>query len=221
MAQLQCCYAMAETVFAVTSDAARPPPPRACCSRPPGWRRGARRAAAPGGARRHAAVGRPAGRRHGAAHPRPGGGTFCRRARWARLRWPEAACSPAGTRRRWCAPRAGDGWYRTGDLGALVGGELVITGRRKEVIILRGRTFYAPDIEAMLQAVPGVHPGRAVALGVPQPGRRHRGAGAAGGNHAGRPGGAACPVARHAGAGRRTPAAWPAPLPRCGRPAGW
>ena len=115
----------------------------------------------------------------------------------------------------------GDGWYRTGDLGALVGGELAITGRRKEVIILRGRTFYAPDIEAMLQAVPGVHPGRAVALGVPSLAAGTQElvllAETALDDPAARRALSRAIRARVEGA----PAAWPAPLPRCGRPAGW
>ena len=36
---------------------------------------------------------------------------------------------------------------RTGDLGAIVGGELYVTGRLKEVIILRGQNLYPSDLE--------------------------------------------------------------------------
>jgi acyl transferase domain-containing protein/acyl-CoA synthetase (AMP-forming)/AMP-acid ligase II/acyl carrier protein len=40
------------------------------------------------------------------------------------------------------------GWFlRTGDLAALRGGELYVTGRRKDVIILRGQNHYPHDIE--------------------------------------------------------------------------
>ena len=41
-----------------------------------------------------------------------------------------------------------DGAYlRTGDLGKLVGGELVVTGRLKDLIVVAGRNFYPHDIE--------------------------------------------------------------------------
>ena len=38
-------------------------------------------------------------------------------------------------------------WLRTGDLGALLDGELVITGRIKDLIIIRGRNLYPQDLE--------------------------------------------------------------------------
>jgi acyl-CoA synthetase (AMP-forming)/AMP-acid ligase II len=59
---------------------------------------------------------------------------------------------------------AGD-WYRTGDLGFVEGGELFVTGRIKDLIIVNGRNFYAHDIEAVVNAVAGIKPGRAVAVG--------------------------------------------------------
>lgn len=45
------------------------------------------------------------------------------------------------------APRDGS-WLRTGDLGAYIGGELYITGRMKDLIIIDGRNHYPQDIEA-------------------------------------------------------------------------
>lgn len=59
-----------------------------------------------------------------------------------------------------------DGWYRTGDLGYLLEGELFITGRAKELIIVGGKNIYPQDIESLVHEVPGVYPGRAVAFGV-------------------------------------------------------
>ena len=38
-------------------------------------------------------------------------------------------------------------FFRTGDLGCLVDGELVVTGRRKDVLIQAGRNYYPQDVE--------------------------------------------------------------------------
>lgn len=58
------------------------------------------------------------------------------------------------------------GWYRTGDMGYLVGGEVYIVGRRKDLIINAGKNIYPADIEAVINEIPGVHAGRVVAFGV-------------------------------------------------------
>ena len=62
-----------------------------------------------------------------------------------------------------------DGWYLTGDLGYLAAGEIYVTGRKKELIIVGGKNIYPQDIERLVNAIPGVHPGRVVAFGVPNP----------------------------------------------------
>jgi acyl-CoA synthetase (AMP-forming)/AMP-acid ligase II len=59
-----------------------------------------------------------------------------------------------------------DGWYLTGDLGYLADGELYITGRKKDLIIVGGKNIYPQDLERLAGEVPGVHPGRVVAFGV-------------------------------------------------------
>jgi fatty-acyl-CoA synthase len=59
-----------------------------------------------------------------------------------------------------------DGWFLTGDLGYLAGGEVYITGRKKDLIIVGGKNVYPQDLEALASEVPGIHPGRAVAFGV-------------------------------------------------------
>jgi fatty-acyl-CoA synthase len=56
----------------------------------------------------------------------------------------------------------GDGWLKTGDLGYLVGNELVITGRNKDLIILNGRNIYPQTIEWEIEKVPGVRKGNSV-----------------------------------------------------------
>jgi fatty-acyl-CoA synthase len=59
-----------------------------------------------------------------------------------------------------------DGWYLTGDYGYLVKGELFITGRKKDLIIIGGKNIYPQDLEILAYEVQGVHPGRASAFGV-------------------------------------------------------
>jgi fatty-acyl-CoA synthase len=59
-----------------------------------------------------------------------------------------------------------DGWFLTGDFGYLVDGELFITGRKKDLIIVGGKNIYPQDLELLAYEVPGVHAGRASAFGV-------------------------------------------------------
>ena len=59
-----------------------------------------------------------------------------------------------------------DGWYMTGDLGYLANGELYITGRKKDLIIVGGKNIYPQDIERLAEEITGVYPGRVVAFGV-------------------------------------------------------
>jgi acyl-CoA synthetase (AMP-forming)/AMP-acid ligase II len=59
-----------------------------------------------------------------------------------------------------------DGWFRSGDLGYLAGGELYICGRKKDLIIVRGANVSPEDIEAIADRTPGIQSGRAVAFGV-------------------------------------------------------
>jgi acyl carrier protein len=62
------------------------------------------------------------------------------------------------------AGRAGK-FLRTGDLGFFRDGELFVTGRVKDVIIIRGRNHYPQDIEQSAEeAHPAVLPGAAFAL---------------------------------------------------------
>jgi fatty-acyl-CoA synthase len=59
-----------------------------------------------------------------------------------------------------------NGWYLTGDYGYQVGGELFITGRKKDLIIVGGKNIYPQDLEQFAYEAPGVHAGRASAFGV-------------------------------------------------------
>ncbi|WP_308016560.1 non-ribosomal peptide synthetase [Jidongwangia harbinensis] len=58
-------------------------------------------------------------------------------------------------------------WLRTGDLGTILAGELYVTGRAKDVIIVRGRNVYPQDIEeAADTAATEVRPGCVAAIGL-------------------------------------------------------
>ncbi|UDY35758.1 fatty acyl-AMP ligase [Dermatobacter hominis] len=59
-----------------------------------------------------------------------------------------------------------DGWLHTGDLAYTVGGELVICGRIKDVIIVGGRNVYPQDIEKVVGEVEGVRTGNVIAFGI-------------------------------------------------------
>jgi fatty-acyl-CoA synthase len=58
------------------------------------------------------------------------------------------------------------GWLKTGDLAYLVGGELVVCGRIKDVIIVGGRNLFPQDVERAAAAVDGVRAGNVVAFAV-------------------------------------------------------
>ncbi|MGW2264684.1 amino acid adenylation domain-containing protein [Streptomyces koyangensis] len=58
-------------------------------------------------------------------------------------------------------------WLETGDLAFLDEGQVVITGRRKDLIVLNGHNVYCHEIEDAATAVPGVRQGEVAACGVP------------------------------------------------------
>jgi acyl-CoA synthetase (AMP-forming)/AMP-acid ligase II len=58
------------------------------------------------------------------------------------------------------------GWYLTGDLGYMAKGEIFVTGRKKDLIIVGGKNIYPQDLENLANEVPGIYPGRVVAFGV-------------------------------------------------------
>src|SRR5690606_28198377 len=62
-----------------------------------------------------------------------------------------------------------DGWLWTGDLGYFSDRNLYLTGRAKDLIIIRGRNLYAEDIERQAERVTGVRPGCVVAFGLHEP----------------------------------------------------
>lgn len=68
-----------------------------------------------------------------------------------------------------------NGWMRSGDLGFLRDGRLFVTGRIKDLIVIRGRNHYPQDIEATLaRAHPDLAPGRAAAVALDAAGGEER-----------------------------------------------
>ncbi|SNB61695.1 fatty-acyl-CoA synthase [Arboricoccus pini] len=57
-----------------------------------------------------------------------------------------------------------DGWLDTGDMGYLVDGELVVTGRTKDLIILNGRNIWPQDLEWAIERIEGVRVGDVAAF---------------------------------------------------------
>jgi acyl-CoA synthetase (AMP-forming)/AMP-acid ligase II len=59
-------------------------------------------------------------------------------------------------------------WLATGDLGVYIDGEVYITGRIKDLVIIDGRNHYPHDIETTVgQASPGIRTGYVAAFSVP------------------------------------------------------
>jgi acyl-CoA synthetase (AMP-forming)/AMP-acid ligase II len=76
---------------------------------------------------------------------------------------------PSETTERFAA-HASDGagpYLRTGDLGLLHAGELYVTGRRKDLLIVNGRNLYPQDIEELVQELhPATNGARGAAVSV-------------------------------------------------------
>ena len=63
-----------------------------------------------------------------------------------------------------------DGWLNTGDIGYRLDGQLVITGREKDLIIINGRNIWPQDLEYLAEQQPEVRTGDALAFSAPGPG---------------------------------------------------
>ncbi|WP_420347729.1 fatty acyl-AMP ligase [Pelagibius sp.] len=62
---------------------------------------------------------------------------------------------PAAT----AAAKTEDGWLDTGDLGYMSGGRLIVTGRRKDLVILNGRNIWPQDVEWAIERLEEVRGG--------------------------------------------------------------
>ncbi|MEZ5829922.1 MAG: fatty acyl-AMP ligase [Dongiaceae bacterium] len=59
-----------------------------------------------------------------------------------------------------------DGWLQTGDLGYLLDGQIVITGRAKDLIILNGRNIWPQDLEWSAEELPDLRRGDVAAFSI-------------------------------------------------------
>lgn len=167
--QLQACYAMAETVFAVTQ------------TRPAGT---VRRLSVAAAALRGEGLARPPGEGEARLEVLSNGPPIA--GMWV------VAVTPQGEARgerevgellvggtslfdgyfrlpEQTAERLSAVGLRTRDLGFVADGEVYVLGRLDDLIIVHGRNYTAGEIEAAVNAVPGVRPGRAVAFGIDNP----------------------------------------------------
>ncbi len=62
-----------------------------------------------------------------------------------------------------------DGWLDTGDVGYRVDGDIVIIGRKKEVIIINGRNIWPQDLEHLAEEFAEIRTGDACAFSVQGP----------------------------------------------------
>jgi fatty-acyl-CoA synthase len=60
-----------------------------------------------------------------------------------------------------------EGWLHTGDFGYLLDGQIYVTGRKKDLLILRGRNYHPHELEFPLESIDGVRRGNIVAFSVP------------------------------------------------------
>jgi fengycin family lipopeptide synthetase D len=60
-----------------------------------------------------------------------------------------------------------DGWLHTGDMGFVRNQRLVVTGRKKDIIFVRGQNYYPHDLEEIAQGLAGIEFGKVAISGIP------------------------------------------------------
>ncbi len=83
------------------------------------------------------------------------------------VRGPSVMCGYFGDPVATAKVLSADGWLNTGDIGYLLEGNLMITGREKDMIIINGRNFWPQDLEFYAEQQPEIRPGDASAISVP------------------------------------------------------
>ncbi|UUF16684.1 non-ribosomal peptide synthetase [Flavobacterium panici] len=59
-----------------------------------------------------------------------------------------------------------DGWFNTGDVGFIHNSRLIITGRKKEMIIINGQNYFPNDLDSLIEELPEVKFQQAVSCNV-------------------------------------------------------
>lgn len=59
-----------------------------------------------------------------------------------------------------------DGWLSTGDLGYVSNGSIIVSGRKKEIIFIRGMNYFAQDLESVVYAKNYIPRGNLAAVGM-------------------------------------------------------
>lgn len=169
-AQLQVCYAMAETVFAASQTALGVPVRRLHVDGA-ALQRGIVEAVAADapGARCLLSTGRPLDSVRVAIRDDAGAALAEGRVGEIQIAAPFLFDGYLGLPDE-TAERLADGVYATHDLGFLWDGELFVLGRADDVIVVNGRNLYAHELEFVATGAAGIKPGRLVALGVEDPG---------------------------------------------------
>ena len=67
-----------------------------------------------------------------------------------------------------------DGWLDTGDMGYLIDGQLVVTGRSKDLIIFNGRNIWPQDLEWAIERLDQVRSGDVAAFAINEDDERER-----------------------------------------------
>ncbi|HOG16093.1 MAG TPA: AMP-binding protein [Syntrophales bacterium] len=62
-----------------------------------------------------------------------------------------------------------DDWLESGDMAYLAGGDLFLTGRKKDIVIRAGRNIYPQELEEAIGKLPGIRKGNVVVFGASDP----------------------------------------------------
>lgn len=165
--KLKTCYAMAETVFAVCQSRIDGDPVELCVDTA-SLGQGVARVVKCGatGSRRLLSVGKPIdGVCYGIIDPQ--GGNTLEEGRIGEIQVSGAVLFDGYLNNEMATKHSltKDG-YCTGDLGFSLNGELYVTGRKKDLLIVHGVNYFAHDIESIAGQSRGVKAGRCVALGI-------------------------------------------------------
>lgn len=162
--QLQCCYAMAETVFAVAQTSVGVAPPSRIWAEPASLHRGSRpKVCRPGDGVEIVETGSIVEGLVVSIHDDNGETIADDRVGEIGIRGKFLFSGYNRDPERTAERLRGD-LYLTRDLGFLREGRLYVMGRLDDLLIINGRNLYAHEIEAAVTALPGLKRGRTVAL---------------------------------------------------------